>query len=166
MCFELFSSNSRISEFRSKTKPLLIPHSHQSPNCLKSGVKCFHRNLTGFQVQQKPFGKKMGPYEFSMRFGILREQYVTAPLLRFKVRNKKIENFLLPNMIELVETNRMSHFPPFYDAFFRQKINFKNWILHSAVICGPELCKRDGIMKTSLATNIDGYPLRLALMFE
>ena len=30
MCFELFNFNSRISEFRAKTKPLLIPDSHQN----------------------------------------------------------------------------------------------------------------------------------------
>ena len=76
-----------------------------------------------------------------------------------------MENFLLPNMIELFETNRMSHFP-FYDNVFLLKFNFKDWIFHSAVIYGPELCKRDGIMKTRLATDIDGYPLRLALLFE
>ena len=33
------------------------------------------------------------------------------------VRNKKWKTFLLPNMIELFETNRMRHFPPFYDDF-------------------------------------------------
>ena len=38
MCFELFSSNSRTLEFRAKTKPLLIPHSHENLNCLKSGI--------------------------------------------------------------------------------------------------------------------------------
>ena len=60
----------------------------------------------------------------------------------------------------------MSHFPPFYNDFFPLKFNFNNWILHSAVICRPELCKRDGIMKTSLATNVDGYTLRLSLLLE
>ena len=69
-------------------------------------------------------------------------------------------------MIELFETNRMSHLSPFYDDYFLWKFNFKDWILHSVVICGPELCKRDGIMKTRQATNIDGYSLRLALLFE
>ena len=39
-------------------------------------------------------------------------------------------------------------------------------MFHSAVICGPESCKRDEIMKTRLATNIDGYALRMALLFE
>ena len=60
----------------------------------------------------------------------------------------------------------MSHCPPFYDDSFLWKFNFKDRIFRSAVICGPELCKRDGIMKTRLATNIDGYRLRLALLFE
>ena len=77
-----------------------------------------------------------------------------------------MEIFLLPNMMELFETNRMSYFPPFFNDFFLQKFNFKNWIFHSALICGPELCKGDGIMKTRLATNIDGYHLRLAWLFE
>ena len=31
------------------------------------------------------------------------------------VRNKKSKNSLLPNMKELFDTNRLSHFPPFYD---------------------------------------------------
>ena len=69
-------------------------------------------------------------------------------------------------MIELVETNRMSHFPLFYDDLFLKKFNFKDWILHFAVICGPKLCKREEIMIMSLATDIDGYPLTLALQFE
>ena len=60
----------------------------------------------------------------------------------------------------------MSHFLPFYDDVFLKKFNFKDWIFHSAVICGPELCKQDGIMKTRQATNIDGYHLRLALLFD
>ena len=64
-------------------------------------------------------------------------------------------------MVELFETNRMSHFPPSYDDFCQEKFNFKDWMFHSAVICGSELCKRDGIMKTRMATIIDGYPLRL-----
>ena len=60
----------------------------------------------------------------------------------------------------------MSHFPPFYHDIFLQKFNFQDWIFHwILVICGPELCKQDGIMKTRLATNSDGYPLR-ALLFE
>ena len=66
-----------------------------------------------------------------------------------------MENFLLPDMIiELLQTNRIL-----------KKFNFKDWISHSAIICGPELCKRNGVMKMRLATNIDGYPLRLALLF-
>ena len=68
-----------------------------------------------------------------------------------------MENFLLPNMIELFKTNLMSHFPPF--SFFYHDFSYRN----SAVICGPELCRRNGIMKTRLATNIDSYPLTLAL---
>ena len=74
------------------------------------------------------------------------------------------KTFLLPNMKELFKTNRMSHFPPFSDDFVLLKFNFKDWIFHSAIICGPELCKRDGMMKTMLATNIDGYPLRSVLL--
>ena len=38
--------------------------------------------------------------------------------------------------------------------------------IHSAVICEIELYKRNGIMKTRLATNVDVYPLRLVLFFE
>ena len=35
----------------------------------------------------------------------------------------------------------------------------------SVVICGPELCKQDRIMKKRLASNIhDGCPLRLVLL--
>ena len=33
-------------------------------------------------------------------------------------QKQKLENFLLTDMIELFETNRMSYFPPFYDNFF------------------------------------------------
>ena len=75
-------------------------------------------------------------------------------------QKRKMENFLLPDMMELFETNRMSHFLLFYDEFFLQKFNFKDCIFHSVLICILELCKRDGVMKTRLATNIDGYPLR------
>ena len=39
-------------------------------------------------------------------------------------------------------------------------------MFHSAVICGLELCKQGGIMKTRLAANIDGYLFRLALLLE
>ena len=70
-----------------------------------------------------------------------------------------MENFLLPNMIEFFETNRMSHFPLFYDDFVLQKFNFTDWIIHSAVICRPELCKRDRIMKR-------GWELILMVIFE
>ena len=42
-----------------------------------------------------------------------------------------MENFLLPNVIELVETNGMSHFPPFYDdlscANLGTRIMQKRW---------------------------------------
>ena len=38
------------------------------------------------------------------------------------------------------------------------KFNFKDWIFHSKVICGAELCYRDGIMKTRLATIIHVVP--------
>ena len=77
-----------------------------------------------------------------------------------------MEIFLLPDMIELFETNRMSHSPPFCNNFFPHKFDFRDWIFHSVVISGPELCKPNGIIKTRLATNIDGYSLRLALLFE
>ena len=60
----------------------------------------------------------------------------------------------------------MSHFSPSYDDFLPQKFNFKDWIFHSALICGPELCRRDGMMKTRLETNIDGYHFRLVLLFK
>ena len=64
-------------------------------------------------------------------------------------------------MTELCKTNRVSHFLPFYNDF-----NFQDWIFQSVVICRPGLCKRDGIMKMKLATIIDRYPLRLALLSE
>ena len=79
------------------------------------------------------------------------------------VRNKKWKTFLLPNMKNCSRPIEGARFPPFYDDFFLQKFNFKDLIFHSAVICGPELCKRDGMMKTRLANDIDGYPLRLVL---
>ena len=60
----------------------------------------------------------------------------------------------------------MSHFPPFYNDFFLSEFNFEDWIFLSVVICRPGLCKLDRIMKTRLATVIDGYPLRLALLFK
>ena len=60
----------------------------------------------------------------------------------------------------------MSYFPPFYNDFFLYKFNIKYWTFHSAANCGPKLCKQDGITKTRLATNTDGYPLRLVLLFE
>ena len=49
---------------------------------------------------------------------------------------------------------------------FSSPLALKDCIFHSAVICGPELCKRDPIMKTRLASNIDCYPLTLVLLFE
>ena len=49
---------------------------------------------------------------------------------------------------------------------YRKKLNYKNWIFHSAVIRRSELCKRDGIMRTRLATSINGYSLRLILLFD
>ena len=33
-------------------------------------------------------------------------------------------------------------------------LHFKRSIFHSAVIYGPELCKRDGMVKTMMAINI------------
>ena len=39
-------------------------------------------------------------------------------------------------------------------------------MVQSAIISRTELCKREGIMKMRLATNTDGYPLRLVLLFE
>ena len=66
------------------------------------------------------------------------------------VRNKKMENLSLPYMKELYEIN----FPPVYDQFFFCR----------NLTCGPEFCKQDGMMKTRLATNIDGYHLRLVLL--
>ena len=59
----------------------------------------------------------------------------------YVVRNKKWKIFLLLNVIELFERNRINHFLPVYDDFFLWKFNFKDWIFHSAVICEPELCK-------------------------
>ena len=93
------------------------------------------------------------------------ERNVAVEIRLKAARNKKF-NFLLSKMIELFATNQMSHFPPSYDEFFLYKFNFKDWIFYSAVICGPELCKQNRIMKTRLATNIDGYSLRLPSLFE
>ena len=64
-----------------------------------------------------------------------------------------MENFLLLHMIGLLEVNRMNHFLSFYDDFSCRNLTFKDWIFHSMVIFGPEICKRDEIMKTRLATN-------------
>ena len=76
-----------------------------------------------------------------------------------------MENFLLPNTIELFDTNRMSHFRPTM-IFSYINLTLKERIFHSALICGPELCRRDGMMKRRLETNIYGYPLRLVLLFK
>ena len=77
-----------------------------------------------------------------------------------------MENFLLLNRKEFLKTNRMSHLSPFYDDFSLYKFNFKDRIFLSVVICGPELCKRNEMMKTRQATNINGYHLRLVLLFK
>ena len=42
------------------------------------------------------------------------------------------------------DENRMSQLPPFYYGLFLWKFNFKDWVFHSMVIWGSELCKRDG----------------------
>ena len=60
---------------------------------------------------------------------------------------KQTKKLLVPNIKELIEGNRMSHFLPFYYDFFLQELNFKDWIFHSVVICGPEIFKRDGMKK-------------------
>ena len=54
---------------------------------------------------------------FIIVFKNFKQIYGTV-IFKTKVVIKKIENFLLPTIIELFETNRMSHFPPFYDDFF------------------------------------------------
>ena len=68
----------------------------------------------------------------------------------------KMKKNLLPNMKELLETNRMSH-----SSFLRWLVLWnsclKDWIFHSAVICGTEWCKRHGLMKMRLAAYFDGY---------
>ena len=74
-------------------------------------------------------------------------------------QKQRIKYFLLPNMTELFKTNRMSHFPPFYDEFFLTKFNFKELDIS---FCGNIQAR---IMQTRwnnerrLAINIDGYPL-------
>ena len=67
-------------------------------------------------------------------------------------------------MVELFETNRMSHFHLSTIIFSCRNLTLK--IFHSALICGPELCKRYGMMKTRLETNIYSYPLRFVLLFK
>ena len=69
-------------------------------------------------------------------------------------------------MKERLETHRMSHCSPFYSDFFLQKLNFKDWIYHSAVICGPYLYKHAGTMKTMLDTNIYGYKAIFKLLLQ
>ena len=69
-------------------------------------------------------------------------------------------------MKELLEMKRMSHSSPVTMMFFLYKFNFKDRIFHSEVICGPESCKRDGMIKTRPAANLDGCPLRSVLLFE
>ena len=69
-------------------------------------------------------------------------------------------------MKELLDTNQMSHFPSLSNDFSLYKVNFKDWIFHFAIICGPEFWIRDAMMKTRLATNIDGHPLRFTLLFK
>ena len=43
----------------------------------------------------------------------------------YPCRNKKRKILLLPNMIELFEMNRMSHFLPLYDYFSYENLTFK-----------------------------------------
>ena len=59
------------------------------------------------------------------------------------------------------EKEKENFFVALYQSAFRDESNEP----FSVVICGPELCKQDGIMKVSLASNIhDGCPLRLVLL--
>ena len=45
-------------------------------------------------------------------------------------------------------------FPTYLQLFFPPEI-LLDWLFHSAIICGPDLCKQDGMMKTRLATNTE-----------
>ena len=64
------------------------------------------------------------------------------------VRNKHGNFFVLHNKKEFLEMTLMSQFPPLhYNYFFLNKFNFRDWIFHSVVICGPELYKQHGKMK-------------------
>ena len=42
-------------------------------------------------------------------------QHGMGSLIKVVRNKKKWEKILLPNMIELFEANRVSHYPPFYD---------------------------------------------------
>ena len=55
---------------------------------------------------------------FRNRISIFSKMFATKLRDIKVVRSKKSKIFILPNMIELFETNQMSHFPPFYDDFF------------------------------------------------
>ena len=67
---------------------------------------------------------------------------------------------------QISQTRRTAAHDAPWSFLFLKKFNFEDWIFHSAPICGPELCRPDGMMKTRLETNIDGYRLRLVLLFE
>ena len=59
-------------------------------------------------------------YFHSLRCVIHAFQNKIASLIKVvKNQKNKMEIFLLPNMIELSETNRISYFPLFYDYFFQ-----------------------------------------------
>ena len=45
--------------------------------------------------------------------------------INIKVIRNKMENFLLPNMMELFETNPVSHFPSLYDDFSYRNLPLK-----------------------------------------
>ena len=47
-----------------------------------------------------------------------------------------------------------------------EKCNFRDLILHSVVICGPESPKRDGGTKTTLVNSTDGYPFGQVLLYS
>ena len=56
--------------------------------------------------------------------------------------------------------------PPFLFCFSYRNSTLKLDISLCSKILGQELCKRDRIMKTRPAININDYRLRLALFFE
>ena len=66
-------------------------------------------------------------------------------------------------MTELLKTNLMAISSLYGMNFFPYEFNLKDCTVYSAVICRPKLCKRDGLVKTRLATNTDDYLLRLVL---